>query len=139
MYHPISKISILFLVAVAALAIACNRSGSDKDFEVFYERFLRDSLYQMEHITWPLEGIPDNVGSEEEAAGFRWERKDWIMHRPFDESTGFRSEFTPISEDLVIERIVHESGDYGMLRRYARLGDEGWQLIYYAGLNPLRE
>ena len=37
-----------------------------EDFVAFYERFLQDSLYQMEHINFPLEGIPDNISNYNE-------------------------------------------------------------------------
>jgi hypothetical protein len=36
----------------------------------------------------------------------------------------------------MVERIVHQSGEYGMMRRFARLGGQ-WYLIYYAGLNSI--
>ncbi len=110
-----------------------------KDFIDFYERFLADSLYQMEHINFPLEGIPDNALKDNALqADFRWQKDNWIMHRPIQEdSTGFSSTFSQLGP-IIIEEILHESGQYGMLRRFANSGEE-WRLIYYAGLNPLQQ
>lgn len=110
-----------------------------EDFITFYERFLQDSLYQMEHINFPLEGIPDNaLKGNELQANFRWEADSWVMHRPIQkDSTGFSSSFSQLGP-IIIEEILHESGQYGMLRRFSSDGED-WRLIYYAGLNPLKQ
>lgn len=110
-----------------------------EDFQRFYERFLNDSLYQMEHINFPLEGIPDNALSKSDpSTSFRWQQDQWTMHRPIvSDSTGFSSQFSQLGP-IIIEEILHESGQYGMLRRFANNGEE-WRLIYYAGLNPLKQ
>ncbi len=126
------------------IGTACkNKAASEStvnssDFIAFYERFLTDSLFQIEHVQFPLEGIPDNADSADVAGGdFRWERETWQMHRKFDaEKTGFRVNLEPFGSEIVTERILHESGQYAMLRRYAKMDGE-WRLIYYAGLNPL--
>jgi len=63
--------------------------------------------------------------------------RSWQIHRPFDPAaTGFETEFIDIGRDVMVERIVHQSGEYGMMRRFARLGGQ-WYLIYYAGLNSI--
>jgi len=110
------------------------------DFIAFYERFLNDSLFQIEHVQFPLEGIPDNADSADVADGnFRWERESWKMHRKFDpKQTGFNVKLQTFGSDIITEQILHESGRYAMLRRYAKM-DGDWRLIYYAGLNPLAE
>lgn len=110
-----------------------------KDFIAFYERFLQDSLFQMEHINFPLEGIPDNALKDSQLReNFRWQKEHWIMHRPIQkDGTGFSSTFSQLGP-IIIEEILHESGQYGMLRRFANSGEE-WRLIYYAGLNPLKQ
>ena len=110
------------------------------DFIAFYDRFLSDSLFQVEHIQFPLEGIPDNADSADVADGnFRWERENWKMHRKFDpKQTGFKVNLESFGSDIITERILHERGRYAMLRRYAKM-DGDWRLIYYAGFNPLAE
>lgn len=107
------------------------------EFRAFYERFLRDSLYQMEHIQFPVPGLPNNATGDD--PDFRWTRENWTLHRPNDaEQTGFSSRFTPIGDDLVIEQLVHPGSGMMLERRFARLDDENWYLIYYAGMNPLQ-
>lgn len=108
----------------------------DDGFETFYIRFHQDSLYQLEHIQFPLQGVSSNPTDHHSA--FRWERSDWVIHKRFNEAeSGFRSEFTQLGDDFIIERIVDRKGLYGMERRFSRLGGEDWYLIYYAALHPL--
>jgi hypothetical protein len=130
--------------ALLATAFSCNQPGDSPanntgDFEDFYRRFHEDEAYQMAHITFPLEGLPAHADSELLAAGtFRWDMEDWEPHRPFDATNSeFRRELTALGDDLVIEKIVHRSGAFGTLRRFARLGGE-WYLIYYAGMNRMQ-
>jgi len=130
-------------IAVACIAIfgAC-RSESQQElrkFDAFYQRFMSDSLFQMEHIIFPLEGLPDNADSATISSNtFRWERDNWVMHRRFDpQNSGFILEFIPFGDNLMVEKIVHRTGEYGMIRRFAKLDNE-WNLIYYAGLNRMQ-
>jgi hypothetical protein len=133
---------LLLTVAVGSLVVSCERapdeqvSVGEEDFTEFYTHFLSDADFQLSRITFPLEGLPPGA-EEADMHDFRWERADWQIHRPFDpEATGFTTEFIDIGQDVMVERIVHKSGEYGMMRRFARLNQE-WYLIYYAGLNSL--
>lgn len=136
----------LLLTILGFLQTACQDSqqplqeveeatGEEPDFETFYQQFHADSLYQMAHIQFPLQGVSSRP--EDHGASFRWEKEDWRMHRSFSTSSGFRSDFTTLGDDLVIENIVHKNGQYGMERRFSRLGGDEWYLIYYAALHPL--
>lgn len=118
-----------------------TNSGYDlTEFYDFYQKFHRDSLFQIAHITWPLEGLPNHAGMDStvnRSETYYWEKEDWTMHQPIDfEMSEFRRELTPISEDLIFENITHKSGHYGMIRRWAKLSD-GWNLIYYVGMNRI--
>ncbi|NUO01883.1 MAG: hypothetical protein HUU01_14865 [Saprospiraceae bacterium] len=139
------KISVFLSIGLPVACILCTAacrnqaaSADASEFSTFYERFLTDSIFQIEHIQFPLEGIPDNADSADVADGsFRWERETWKMHRKFDtQRTGFSIDLERLGSDIVTERILHESGRYAMLRRYAKMDGE-WRLIYYAGLNSL--
>lgn len=139
-----SVITILFSGALSIFLPSCQPGSKDakgfRDFQAFYEKFHQDSVFQLNHINFPLEGIPDNAGNYEgDLNSFRWEKESWQVHRPIDfEKSGYKQELNTFSDNMVVERIVHESGDYAMMRRFARLGDE-WYLIYYAGLNSLNK
>ncbi len=125
----------------ASLLTACQQQEDEvmKKFKAFYEKFHQDTAFQMEHIVFPLEGIPAG-GDSLMLAGekYYWERKDWVPHRPFDfENTELTQEFIQYSDDMIAEQIVHNSGAYGMLRRFAKFDDE-WYLIYYIAANRLK-
>lgn len=108
------------------------------DFQKFYVQFHQDSLYQMAHITFPLQGIPDNVANADYySEGFTFEASDWVMNKPINlEESRFKRSLRTIGTQLVVEQLVHESGSYGMERRFAKIDDE-WMLIYYQGINPI--
>lgn len=143
---------IILLLSAAALLTACRPSdpsheqiSSDPaadlgDFYSFYQSFHLDSAFQMEHILFPLEGLPANADEATIASGdFRWQPEDWKLHRPVDyETSDFQRELIPISNDIVVEKIVHRSGQTGMMRRFTKLGDE-WYLIYFADLNRIKK
>jgi hypothetical protein len=127
------------LLALAALSACRPRAKADfSDFAVFYEKFHQDSAFQMAHIQFPMQGLPDNADSVTLASNtFRWDASNWKINKPIDfNKSGFSQQVQPLGEGLVIEKIVHESGKYAMLRRFAKLDDQ-WYLIYYAGLNPV--
>lgn len=136
-----------FFISGSILFFSCQNSpdqnlGLDEnyaDFQVFYEQFHQDSLYQMEHITFPLQGVPDNVANAKNyTQNFTFQASDWIMNKPIDlEESRFRRELKPIGTQLIVEQLIHESGSYGMERRFAKIDGE-WMLIYYQGINPIR-
>ena len=108
------------------------------DFITFYDQFHEDSIYQLEHIAFPLSGIPPNIDSTFTGSYF-WQEKEWQLHRPFDAMDGeFVQHFRSIGEEIIIEEIQHRSGQYGMQRRFARLSN-GWNLIFYAAMNQLNQ
>ncbi len=145
------KLDLFTYIAILALyTFSCQNRETNpakeqlpaeyQDFVNFYERFHQDSAYQMEHIIFPLEGLPREADSTTIASGaFRWQKEDWRIQRPFDlQSSSFEQQLIPISEGLIIEKIIHKDGGLAMQRRYARLGEE-WYLIYYADLNRVKE
>jgi hypothetical protein len=100
-------------------------------FLEFYDRFGKDSVFQMNHITFPLEGMK-SVKNEETIIDpdFRWSQDEWILHKSFDDMDGtFIKEFYDIN-GIVIEIISDPSGKFSMERRFGKLS-QGWHLIYY--------
>lgn len=134
-----SKIIYLFPFLML-LAFACRPRKADySEFNQFYAQFMQDSLFQVQHINFPLEGIPDNASSySDDLSAFRWTADNWRMHRPIDfAQTKFEQNFQTIGDELIIENLSDPQSGYGMIRRWAKLGGE-WSLIYYAGINPIR-
>ena len=141
----------LFLLSLAtALLLSCSSNSGkpgqshSSDVELagfydFYQSFHLDSSDQMSHIMFPLQGLPANADSLTIASGdYLWQEEEWMLHRPVDyETSEYLREIIPLSEDIVVEKIVHRNGQTGMLRRFARINDD-WYLIYFADLNRIK-
>lgn len=137
-----------FLFGVLFLALSCQNNASVQDqalgldegmddFQAFYMRFHNDEDFQLAHIPFPIKGAPDNAANKPEYdENFTWTRDNWVINKPVDlEKTQFRRELQAVSDELVIEKLIHESGSYSMVRRFAKMEGQ-WMLIYYQGVNP---
>jgi hypothetical protein len=108
------------------------------DFEAFYKQFHADSVYQMEHTVFPLEGMASEKGADEvrKRVPITFQAKDWVMHKPLDLSdSDFIQEWSFVSDGLLEETIRYRAASYGMMRRFAKM-DNQWHLIYYC---PMQE
>ena len=98
-----------------------------EDFYSFYDRFHTDSLFQMDHILFPLAGVPAEVELRNE--DWTWNRESWMMHHTFDDKGTFNRNWYAINS-VIIEKISDSSGRFTMERRWTKMGSE-WTLIYY--------
>jgi hypothetical protein len=146
-----------YLLILLALSLfgACqnNPSGNEvavpledetidlSDFYAFYQRFHSDSLFQINHIIFPLKGLPRDADSAMVAEGsYFWDRDSWAMHKPFDfELSEYEREIKPFRSNMIQERIIHGPTGTGMIRRFAKLSDGEWHLIYYSDMNRLEQ
>jgi len=142
---------IVFIFSLFTLLMSCDSKPSEptksetngitdvKDFNAFYERFHKDTAYQMLHIDFPLQGMPQNAAelSDEEKLAFRWQKEDWVHHNLIMDEN-FKTEFEILDETLITEYISHKKHKMGMMRRFSKSGDE-WSLIYYIAINPLQK
>lgn len=137
---------LLFLTACGG---SSNSEGFSKikfnedlpsEFMKFYMQFHTDSLYQVEHILFPLDGLPPNADSVTIAdKTFKWTAEDWQIHHPFSNANeAFKQEYLSVDDNTVIEYIIDNSTGFGMERRFSNLGNE-WYLIYYEAMNSLIE
>jgi len=100
-----------------------------EDFLSFYLRFHADSLYQLDHIIFPLQVRAD---------GSPWTRDNWKKHNYFDNRGGeFVQMFTHLS-GIIFEKIADRRGLYQIEKRYSKTGDS-YQLIYYSVKNAFQE
>lgn len=148
----IRTLKILFilqcLLFIAIGTSSCKNKKSDpietietvelpNDFVTFYERFMSDSLYQINHIIFPLEGIPAMVDSTMDITNYKWYNKGWVTHKKFNDYNGtYVREFSNF-KDIITEQIYDKGHKFGMKRRYAIIGGE-WNLIFYAAMNPIK-
>ncbi len=129
----------LFILVLLSFASCEKEDEVMKDFQAFYETFHQDTVFQLEHIIFPLEGIPAGADSMiVNNEKYFWKKEGWVCHKPFNfENSEFSHQFIRYSDDLIAERIEHNTGSYGMLRRFAKYDDD-WYLIYYAASNRLK-
>lgn len=135
----------LILSALLISIISCTKNNQDtatikeipQDFMQFYKSFHGDSLYQVDHISFPLEGLPSYAKKEElEDGKFYWSKDKWRFQRSIDfEFSDFERVLIPINDFLIEETILHKRDKLAIQRKYIKFGEE-WTLIYYSGLNP---
>lgn len=142
-FLPIKMKNLKFLLIVSVLifSVGCRKSKVNDSTELpsgfllFYDKFHNDSIYQINHIRFPLEGIP-TLADTNEITDFHWGLEGWNMHKPFDKEGDFVRNFVVVDSALIIETIRLKNNEYGMERRWSKSGSE-WQLIYYASMNKL--
>ena len=108
------------------------------DFLIFYSQFHNDSLFQIEHIDFPLSGIPNYADSLILAENnFRWEKDNWEIHKLTDlRKDNFHEDLVIMDEGFIKEFISVGQGEkqLWMERRFLKSSGD-WRLIYFAGLN----
>ena len=133
-----------FMLLMALLLFSCenNTEHSEitknelpQDFLEFYDRFHSDSAFQMEHIEFPLPGLPANANLDKgRTSAFFWQKEDWVIQKFIDEeASGFRREIFMMGETLVVEYMIN-SFNYRIQRRFSKRNNT-WKLSYYEDIN----
>lgn len=138
------RINIFLVIVLSFTFIQCkNNSKSNTsniglkelpgDFVSFFEKFHSDSIFQMKHIAFPLEGMTNSLDSNPDSlVPYEWRKNEWKLHREFDNYENiFTRNFYLFDEGIVIEKISGVDGLFQMERRFSKLND-GWNLIYYS-------
>lgn len=103
------------------------------EFLNFYDTFHADSIFQMQHIDFPLEGM------EKDSTGIRdifWTAEEWVLHKPMMELSDYNRSYA-VNPRLVVEIVEDRSKVFKMERRFFK--DDGtWELIYYEEMGPRR-
>lgn len=111
-----------------------------QDFVDFYERFHKDSLYQMEHIVWPLQGdASEQIDSTHyQKKKTQWQPESWHMQRLDYNPNDYNRNVQMLGEVVVIERIWAKAANYGIERRFSKQAGGDWALIYYSDLQEMQ-
>lgn len=104
-----------------------------EDFVEFYDRFHKDSAYQMTHIVFPLQGKPNNAKPGTDYSDYHWSEENWILHKDFGKLLDSYSKRYSGDSIYIIEEIYHNTEAFKIERRFSRIGKQ-WFLVYYAGL-----
>ena len=112
-----------------------------EDFLEFYDKFHSDIDFQKSHINWPLKGLPSDPGGEKKVPdNFFWNKGKWVMHhRVKTDNEFFVISYANIDNKMIIERVESTQAPLRMERRFAKLSDGKWTLIYYMGMRMLSE
>lgn len=110
-----------------------------QDFLAFYDKFHHDSLYQLEHVVWPLQGdTSEQVDSTHyKKVPVRWQPGSWHMQRLDYNPNDYLREVQMLGDVLIIEHIRAKSANYGIERRFAKQPDDEWALIYYSDMQEI--
>lgn len=133
-------IARIFIIISVLLSLLSCKPDSQKeqavqslpaDFELFFEKFHTDSLFQLAHIVFPLEGIKKiNGGPGDVLVPIHWNPDEWIMHRPFNDYNRMFTRSYRIIGPVIVEYITDNNQFFSMERRFAKIDGE-WHLIYY--------
>ncbi len=115
---------------------ACKETKKQalNDFEKFYEQFHADSLYQIEHITFPLDGLPGLVMEQSDSlSNFKWRKAGWKYQKKVDFESGLFNQSLSDTNGTITELICDNDG-FCLERRFAKIGRD-WYLIYFVDMN----
>jgi len=120
----------LFISLLVLTFFSCKDSKQNESAEIlveipeefvdFYNKFHDDSLYQMDHIVFPL---------KEKEDGSLWYPEEWSMNRPVDLGDDYIRELDNF-EGIITEAIIHKRGFFSLERRFSKMSN-GYNLIYY--------
>lgn len=96
-------------------------SDLPEDFLSFYMQFHTDSLFQIDHIVFPLKMKRDSSA---------YLAEEWSMHRPFSDQDGEYEQSFVNMNGLIIEHIISTNQIFRMERRFVK-SDGSYNLIYY--------
>ena len=133
-------IALTFLVGIGCSKDSARESSFPDstlpgDFTEFYVKFHEDTAYQIDHISFPLQGIRAFSSIDSNVQNKPWAREEWVYHSRIDPDAGYEVTFDLLTDELITETIVDTSETYAMQRRFAMTSD-GWQLIYYVEMQP---
>ena len=98
-----------------------------EEFVSFYEQFHTDTMFQLEHIIFPLSQRSDSS---------KWMKEDWVFHKAFDSQDGaYTREFDNFN-GIIIETVREQNNSFKIERRFSP-SEGSFNLIYYRIENQL--
>ncbi|WPP48856.1 hypothetical protein [Catalinimonas niigatensis] len=124
-FTPYNLILLVMLMAFGCRS--ANVKGARENFDVFYEKFLSDSSFQMERIQFPLPGI--KTIEDEEDSTYQWTKEEWVMLKEPDlEGTEFKRNLQ-VSDTLATDEIFTENAGFYFKMVYEPIKRK-WHLVY---------
>ena len=116
-----------------------ENTTENADFTDFYEKFHSDSLFQVEHIAWPLNGMRAvEIDSQSVMQKYTWQPEEWTMHRLAILNNGdYEQELTWMDNDFVSERVRLKNSSFGLERHFSRFNNS-WELVFYSEMHEMK-
>ena len=143
-FLPFFFLSVFSFVACKNQSKEAEQAGTavqlPLDFLEFYEKFHQDSLFQIAHITWPLQGDTDEQidSTHFQKKSILWRQENWKMQQLNFNRNDYVFDRQMMGDLIVIERLRPKTVNYGIERRFAKQGDGEWALIYYSDIQELK-
>lgn len=122
----------LIYINLFVVTISCNNTNTDsvqsmknnklesEDFDSFYLKFHKDTLFQISRIIFPLEGYNlDSENALDTNSNFRWNRNEWTYHKLIELDSQFKREFKIIG-DSAKERIYIPNSGLETIRKFSK-------------------
>lgn len=140
--------SLVLLMCCTTLALSACRPGAGNehedtsaeardttalpvDFVSFYGRFHSDSVFQREHVVFPITSTLQDTSGQDSV--IVWTRENWKFHAPVVPDDFWSVDFRMPLPDIVVEYIYARNGAFFIERRFAKSSSD-WYLIYYSGM-----
>lgn len=105
-----------------------EKATVNEDFNSFYNKFHRDSVFQIKRIKFPLEGYAIDTSEQTTV----WNKNNWITHRNTIDAVDtavFKVE-TIKQVGTYYEKIFIEGGGFASERLFKRINGK-WYLVKY--------
>ena len=98
---------------------------SIENFDVFYDKFHKDSLFQISRLNFPLKGGPDNEDGQDE-----WTKENWsiLKTKIYDVDTSIYKVFYEKHEKSFTEKVWLKNSGFSFEYKY-ELIDNKWFLV----------
>ncbi|MFN7045969.1 MAG: hypothetical protein ACK4M1_12300 [Flavobacterium sp.] len=103
-----------------------NRKIIIENFDGFYDKFHKDSVFQMSRIKFPLDGVKFDSGEE-----IKWSKNNWTILKTkiFDVDTSeFKIEYKKNNDSFYQKFWIENSGFWGEYK--FGLIENKWYLVY---------
>lgn len=121
------------LIFFTACGFQQSSHSDEEEFDDFYTKFHKDSLFQMERIDFPLNGTTSFLEARGAQPTF-WYRDEWKLHNLLSDTMDLNQNF--ISADSILVDVIYDNKGNG-ITRYFTLRDNKWYLTYYADHAPI--
>lgn len=127
MKYTLSFLALWILLLPACQLTKSSHKSKDENFIAFYQRFHRDSLFQMERLAIPVDGYAIEGGSIQS-----WQREKWAMHKNglTDMDTTIYTTQRVMEPQLIRERIFQANSSM-LIERHFSLREKKWFLTFY--------